>query len=488
MNNEYQKWLSGDDCCCGGFIHIEPCDKHKDVCDCDNILLEISKLHTDDEVLQEQIDELSGCCDIQLKTINGESISGTGNIEISCSGGSVTVDNELSLISTNPVENKVITEALNGKLDASAYTPTTQVQSDWNVTDSGSTAYIKNKPNIPVIPTVVSAFINDMGYLTEHQPLSGYVTASEFIQVTSNLQQQIDSLKSAISGCCGQTGETYTRWITMTGASDYWCSGTTKMTEEKEQTSTDNINWTDTGNIRNGNTVLETNCEDCGYVPPTPPVSTDKAFVFNRYSGDTPTSIKIRNNCNGHSDIIVGNRGASNVEVIRPCSTILDISDIQGYGTEMAYYSTGTSSVIQDGAFSGTDLTQFNVYSGCTAIGKHAVSDNPKLTYVGIPGNANYISSAVTMPTIVDGTIQQSIIRHTPDSTYVSFIDDYAFANNPLLEKVVFWPCLQVPTIGTGVFSNCPSLRTIYVPSNLLNAFKTAPGWSAYASLIQAWK
>ena len=432
MNNEYQKWLSGNDCCCGGFIHIEPCDKHKDVCDCDNILLEISKLHTDDEVLQEQIDELSGCC----------------------SGGSGGCECDLS---------------------------------DYYTIEEVDDIADDIREEIPVIPTVVSAFINDMGYLTEHQPLSGYVTNAEFIQVTSNLQQQIDSLRSAISGCCGQTGQTYTRWVTMTGASDYWCSGTTKMSEEKEQTSTDNINWTDTGNIRSGNTVLETNCEDCGYTPPTPPVSTDKAFVFNRYSGDTPTSIKIRNNCNGHSDIIVGNRGASNVEVIRPCSTILDISDIQGYGSEMAYYSTGTSSVIQDGAFSGTDLTQFNVYSGCTAIGKHAVSDNPKLTYVGIPGNANYISSAVTMPTIVDGTIQQSIIRHTPDSTYVSFIDDYAFANNPLLEKVVFWPCLQVPTIGTGVFSNCPSLRTIYVPSNLLNAFKTAPGWSAYASLIQAW-
>lgn len=432
MNNEYQKWLSGNDCCCGGFIHIEPCDKHKDVCDCDNILLEISKLHTDDEVLQEQIDELSGCC----------------------SGGSGGCECDLS---------------------------------DYYTIEEVDDIADDIREEIPVIPTVVSAFINDMGYLTEHQPLSGYVTNAEFIQATSNLQQQIDSLRSAISGCCGQTGQTYTRWVTMTGASDYWCSGTTKMSEEKEQTSTDNINWTDTGNIRSGNTVLETNCEDCGYVPPTPPVSTDKAFVFNRYSGDTPTSIKIRNNCNGHSDIIVGNRGASNVEVIRPCSTTLDISDIQGYGTEMAYYSTGTSSVIQDGAFSGTDLTQFNVYSGCTAIGKHAVSDNPKLTYVGIPGNANYISSAVTMPTIVDGTIQQSIIRHTPDSTYVSFIDDYAFANNPLLEKVVFWPCLQVPTIGTGVFSNCPSLRSIYVPSNLLNAFKTAPGWTAYASLIQAW-
>ena len=58
-----------------------------------------------------------------LKTINGYVISGTGNIEITASGGSISVDSELSLESTNPVENKVITEALNDKLDASAYTP-----------------------------------------------------------------------------------------------------------------------------------------------------------------------------------------------------------------------------------------------------------------------------------------------------------------------------------------------------------------------------
>lgn len=205
----YYTWLRGNDCCqpinCG-------CGD-KDVCDCENILLEISKLHTDDEVLQEEIDYVSGVvdtisggcdCDLSdyytkeevdelipevpslsgyateqwvenknyltehqpLKTINGQVISGTGNIEITASGGTINVDYELSSASTNPVVNSAITVAINAKLDASAYTPTEQVQSDWNVTDSASTAYIKNKPEIPVVPTSNSAFTNDMHYIT----------------------------------------------------------------------------------------------------------------------------------------------------------------------------------------------------------------------------------------------------------------------------------------------------------------------------------
>ena len=111
--------------------------------------------------------------------------------------------------------------------------------------------------DIPTVPTNVSAFIND----------ASYVATSELLQHISNLQQQINSLISSISGCCGSSGETQYRWITMTGENDYWCSGTTKMSEEKEQSSTDGLIWTDTGNIRSGDTVLQTDCEDCGYIP-----------------------------------------------------------------------------------------------------------------------------------------------------------------------------------------------------------------------------
>ena len=53
-----------------------------------------------------------------IKTINNESILGSGNITISGGGGgSVTVDTVLSTTSTNPVQNAVITTNLNGKAD-----------------------------------------------------------------------------------------------------------------------------------------------------------------------------------------------------------------------------------------------------------------------------------------------------------------------------------------------------------------------------------
>lgn len=63
-----------------------------------------------------------------LKTINGESLKGTGNIEI------------------------------HGE---------EQIQSDWNQSDSSKKDYIKNKPTIPTVPTKVSAFQNDAGYIND---------------------------------------------------------------------------------------------------------------------------------------------------------------------------------------------------------------------------------------------------------------------------------------------------------------------------------
>ena len=49
-----------------------------------------------------------------IKTINGQSVIGEGNIDIT-GGGTITVDTELSETSENPVQNKVITNALNDK-------------------------------------------------------------------------------------------------------------------------------------------------------------------------------------------------------------------------------------------------------------------------------------------------------------------------------------------------------------------------------------
>lgn len=55
-----------------------------------------------------------------IKTINNQSILGEGNIDIT-GGGTITIDSELSTKSENPVQNKVITNAINGKQDAGDY-------------------------------------------------------------------------------------------------------------------------------------------------------------------------------------------------------------------------------------------------------------------------------------------------------------------------------------------------------------------------------
>lgn len=55
---------------------------------------------------------------------------------------------------------------------------------------SGNYNDLTNKPTIPVIPTKVSAFENDAGYLTEHQDLSGKqdkLTAGENITIEENV-------------------------------------------------------------------------------------------------------------------------------------------------------------------------------------------------------------------------------------------------------------------------------------------------------------
>lgn len=62
--------------------------------------------------------------------------------------------------------------------DTTHRTVTDTEKSTWNAKSDFSGAYgdLTGKPTIPTVPTKVSAFENDKGYLTEHQSLSGYAT------------------------------------------------------------------------------------------------------------------------------------------------------------------------------------------------------------------------------------------------------------------------------------------------------------------------
>lgn len=86
-------------------------------------------------------------------------------------GGSITVDSALSTTSKNPVQNKVVTAAINSKVDSSSLA---------TVATSGSYADLSNKPTIPTV---------NNGTLTIRQngETLGEFTANQSTNTTVNL-------------------------------------------------------------------------------------------------------------------------------------------------------------------------------------------------------------------------------------------------------------------------------------------------------------
>ena len=155
-----------------------------------------------------------------IKTINHTSLLGSGNIDIQ--GGSnveVVTSWEATLSDTKVPSEKLTKNSLDAKADASSLATVATTGDYDDLTDKPSipssssdlsdgsnivkksstsgllkndgsvdtTAYstfdgnynnLTNKPTIPTIPTNVSAFTNDVGYLTQHQSLANYIQKS----------------------------------------------------------------------------------------------------------------------------------------------------------------------------------------------------------------------------------------------------------------------------------------------------------------------
>lgn len=170
-----------------------------------------------------------------VKTINNQEPDTNGNINISTGGGgtgtNITVDSTLSSTSNNPIANKAVYAAVNNKLDKTGIAAYATRDSSGNViintyaTKNELSSCVKSINNITpdsngnvtitvsggtggnitvdsalsststnaiqnrvvqqeftsvraAIPTKVSQLTNDSGYLTQHQPLDGYVKTS----------------------------------------------------------------------------------------------------------------------------------------------------------------------------------------------------------------------------------------------------------------------------------------------------------------------
>jgi len=184
--------------------------------------------------------------------------------------------------------------------------------------------------------------------------------------------------------------------------------------------------------------------------PPTPPTPSYKWLAT--YSGGTTSSAE----CDSSSEIVRDEINGTNLVSVEigDCVTIIGDSAFDSCTSLTSIDISNSVTSIGDWAFRDcTSLTSCTIGSGLTSIGQAAFVRCTSLTSIEIPSG-------------------------------VTSIGDYAFTYCTSLTSVTV-NATTPPSLGFIVFdetNNCP----IYVPSELVDVYKTDTNWSYYASKIQA--
>lgn len=421
---DYFKWLYGNGCC-----KPKPCNcNNEDVCSCDNILLQISNLNTD--LLGKQ-DKLSAGTGI---SIDDNIISVTGG------GSGVTIDaytKEESDERFQPIGNYALESDIPS---LSGYATEEWVLDKHYITGIDLSDYALKTD----IPTDVSAFINDAGYLTEHQSLSAYSTTV----------QMNEAINAATSGKADASA-VYTKTEV-----DAIISGLTAQI-----------------------TSLQSRLNEC-----CPPTVEGKALITDVY-GDTYTI-----DCNSSTTLTINERLANtgNLSVTAltsvafgDCVTTINDSLFQntrtfnGEGISSLTFSD-TIEMIGSNAFEGNPFTSVTLPSGLTGMGIYAFYRCENLESINIPTSLTYIN----MGAFAGCKSLTSITLHSG----IEAIGDGAFMDCTGLTGVTILATTPPQLDGNNAFSFNSGIPTypIYVPSESVNAYKQANGWSDYADRIQA--
>ena len=181
--------------------------------------------------------------------------------------------------------------------------------------------------------------------------------------------------------------------------------------------------------------------------------------------------------CDSSSEIVIGDISITNLVSVEigDCVTSIGRHAFGGCSSLTSITISNSVTSIGTGAFGDcSSLTSITISNSVTSIGELAFLGCSGITSIDIPNsvtsigdNAFSFCSGMATCTIGSG---------------VTSIGNSAFAFCTSLTSITI-EATTPPTLGDSVFediNNCP----IYVPSQSVNAYKSASGWSYYASMI----
>ena len=155
-----------------------------------------------------------------------------------------------------------------------------QVQSDWNQTNTSSADYIKNKPTIPTVPTNVSSFTNDAGYITIAD-LTTY-TAGNGINISSNNYISVKINSNGANGL-GVGGDGISLTVVTPSVSGVGGTNGAMLATDKEKL--DGISAGAEANVQSDWNQTETTADDYIKNKPTIPVVPTNVSAFTNDAG-----------------------------------------------------------------------------------------------------------------------------------------------------------------------------------------------------------
>ena len=265
--------------------------------------------------------------------------------------------------------------------------------------------------------------------------------------------------------------------------------------------------------------VKKENSENCGYVPPVEPKYRWVTMDINKYwicgdCDDTPDEMQkieyrendeeadIRfKNCDGSSTLTSTDYGNRDIVYakIGVCVTTIGVDAFKGKTNLQQVMIPSTVDIIDDNAFSGcTRLVDFSVPMSVVSINDNAFRGCIQLNKIMLPNSLTTLGSYAfsgckNFPSI---NIPQYITIIPTGCFYDcdGMTDIYLPENVRLIQSKAFGECgglvnftcyaTEPPAIYSDTFSGMNEQLKIYVPSESVNAYKTA--WSAYANNIVA--